>query len=168
MTPDDVRLEDCLEVQVPEHKNLLAFTDDKQAELFFYWWQESGVLLFIDYYNKVKNPETQEVGETQAPQHAHNYESVEELLSCLPHTADGVPIVASNKAIVVWSPCGEPGHVYFDPLVGWIVWGLCESTCAMDGTEYVPPPNNKDVWPKPLAECYFKPQAPETDTKGEQ
>ena len=168
MTPDDAKIQDWLEIRVPEHQNLMSFTSDEQAELFFYWWQESGVLLFVDYYNNVKNLKTQAVSAPQAPQQAHNYESVDELLSCLPHTADGVPIVASNKALVVWSPCGEPGHVYFDPLVGWVVWGLCASTCAMDGTEYVSPPNNRDVWPKPLSECYFKPQVPETGTKGEQ
>ena len=79
---------------------------------------------------------------------------LEAVVAKLPETADGVPVVPGNEAVILWSPCGEPGHLHFDPQVGWIVWGLDSIACAEQGQEFKAPPQDRMVWPKTVFDCY--------------
>lgn len=57
MNEDDVDMSKEVTYEIPNNHILLKFNDDDMAELFFYWWQEEGLLKFVKHYNKVKKNE---------------------------------------------------------------------------------------------------------------
>jgi len=77
-----------------------------------------------------------------------------ETLRKLPVTEDGVTVVPDLYPVILWSACGEPGHLHLDPQVGWIVWPMDRIAAIESGQEYRQPPTDRMVWPKTVADCY--------------